>query len=107
MRPSAGNPLTRLSLAAALFIAGVAAACAADAPLSPAAPTMEMRARMATIHDQMAACLRSEKPVADCRAEMMASCEAIHPGGKGCQMGTGQRGRMGAQGTTPAATSGQ
>jgi hypothetical protein len=35
------------------------------------APTKEMRATMAAAHEQMAACLKSDRPIAECHAEMM------------------------------------
>lgn len=47
------------------------------APAAPSAqvPSKEMREKMATMHEKMAACLRSDKSVADCRAETMKSCK--------------------------------
>ena len=35
------------------------------------AVTKEMRAKMAAAHEQMAACLKSDRPMADCHADMM------------------------------------
>jgi precorrin-2 methylase len=35
------------------------------------AVTKEMRAKMAAAHEQMAACLKSDRPLSDCHAEMM------------------------------------
>jgi hypothetical protein len=59
----------------------------------PTAPSKEMREKMATVHEQMAACLRSDKSIDDCRTAMMKSChETIGP--QGCQMmgkGRGQK----------------
>lgn len=62
------------------------AAFAADAP-QPAhpAPSKEMREKMATMHEQMASCLRSDKAVATCHDEMMKSCKDTM-GEKGCPM---------------------
>jgi hypothetical protein len=45
----------------------------------------EQREKMATIHEQMAACLRSDKPVADCHREAMKSCQEMM-GKEGCPM---------------------
>jgi len=45
----------------------------------------EQRASMATIHEQMAACLRSDKPLGDCMQKMMDSCHDMM-GGKWCPM---------------------
>ncbi len=66
-----------------------AAVWAADPPASAstaqAAPSKETREKMATLHEHMAACLRSDKSISDCRTEMMKSCrETIGP--QGCQM---------------------
>lgn len=36
--------------------------------------TKEQREKMATLHEQMAKCLRSEKSPADCHEEMKKSC---------------------------------
>jgi hypothetical protein len=35
------------------------------------AVTREMRAKMAAAHEQMAACLKSDRPIMECHAEMM------------------------------------
>jgi len=116
MMTTSGNSFVSAALTGALLIAGAAVAWATDPPPSTMAPTREMRAQMATVHDQMATCLRSEKPVSDCHAEMMKSCQAISPAGKGCQMGrdgmgpgkgSGPHGGMGTQPTPPAAPTAQ
>ncbi len=74
---------TRTVLLALLSATGVIAlACAPPASAQQPAPSKEMRAQMATIHEQMAACLRSDKPIADCHAEMVQSCQKV-----GCPMG--------------------
>lgn len=53
--------------------------------------TKEEREKMASTHEKMAACLRSDKTMADCHDEMRASCEA--GGGKeSCPMWGGQKG---------------
>jgi hypothetical protein len=44
-----------------------------------------MRAKMATLHEQMAACLRSDKSFSDCRGEMMKGCQQLM-GEHGCPM---------------------
>ncbi len=93
LTPSCGHaPALLLSL---LATTATAAVFAADTPATPqpAPPSKEMRAQMATIHEQMAACLRSDKPVADCRAEMIKSCQKV-----GCptgMMGAGPKGMHG------------
>jgi hypothetical protein len=47
-------------------------------------PTTEQRQKMAKMHESMAACLRSDKPMQDCKKEMMNSCEDSM--GKECKM---------------------
>ena len=71
------SPAQAVSLTATLaLILGAGAAISAD-PASQSHPTMskEQREKMATIHDQIAACLRSDKSVADCHKEAMKSCQ--------------------------------
>jgi hypothetical protein len=48
---------------------------------------------MAVIHEKMAACLRSDRPIADCRAEMLNTCQETM-GATGCPM-MGPGGHMG------------
>ncbi len=74
--------------AIAAILLSVAAVWAADPPPSSstpqASPSKETREKMAALHEQMAACLRSDKSINDCRTEMMNSCrETIGP--QGCQ----------------------
>ena len=75
----------------ALSAIGVGAALAADPP-SPASPSAQQsapskatREQMAKLHEQMAACLRSDKTFSECRQEMMKSCQATI-GSSGCPM---------------------
>ena len=71
------SSLQSVSLIATLaLVIGTSAALAAEPP-SQGQPTMskEQREKMATIHEQMAACLRSDKPMADCHKEAMKSCQ--------------------------------
>jgi hypothetical protein len=80
------------------FIASMlisATAFAADnAPAAPPEPSKEMRAKMATIHEQMAACLRSDKSFSDCRSEMLKGCQQLI-GEHGCpMMGMGRHNQM-------------
>lgn len=81
----------------ALLIALSSAAFAADAPAAPSAPSKEMRERMATLHEQMAACLRSDKSIAECRTEMLKQCQAMM-GSQGCTGMMGSGGMMGMGG---------
>lgn len=68
---------------------------AAESPTAAQAePSREMREQMAAAHDAMAACLRSDKSIADCRDQMQTSCKQIH-GEQGCpMMGMGMHQRM-------------
>lgn len=53
-----------------------------------------MREKMATLHEQMATCLRSDKAVGDCRAQMTKNCNEMMRQ-KDCPMvGMGMHGRM-------------
>ena len=73
---------------------------------SRAAPSKEMREKLATVHERTAACLRSDKSFSECRSEMMKSCREIL-GGQGCpSLGRGMNvsGRPATQ--PPAASAG-
>lgn len=48
-------------------------------------PTPEQREKMAAVHEKMVTCLRSSKPMSECRQEMMKSCEETM-GKEGCPM---------------------
>lgn len=43
----------------------------------------EDRAKMADMHSKMADCLKSDKPMSECKTEMMDSCKDM---GNACQM---------------------
>ena len=52
-------------------------ALAAQEPTAPAPqPSKESREQMARVHEQMAACLRSDKAFAECRAQMQSACHS-------------------------------
>jgi hypothetical protein len=95
-----------------LLISGAGLAWAVEPPAAPKAPTKELRVQMAAMHEQMAACLRSDKPVVDCRNDMMKACQAFGLGQNcgmwGSGMGMHKRGPMsGSPATAPAAESGK
>ena len=81
-------------LLAAALLAAYGTAIAAGPPASPPtsnAPSQDSREKMALIQEQMAmvhktmaACLRSDKSIASCRAEMMQHCHDI--GARACPM---------------------
>src|SRR5689334_21364211 len=39
--------------------------------------TTEQRQKMADLHDKMAACLRSDRPLSECHQEMMKGCKDV------------------------------
>jgi hypothetical protein len=76
---------------------------AGDAPTAPLkrapvpsldASAKESRERMATVYEQMAACLRSQKPLSECHSEMLKHCQAIM-GSQGCTRMRSTGGMMG------------
>lgn len=96
MKTCLSNRRARHVTASVLLIMGAGAAFSATPPAasppaanpptaSPAAPSKETREKMASLHEQMAACLRSDKPIADCHSQMMKSCQDAM-GEKGCRM---------------------
>ena len=64
---------------ALLYTAGAALAAEPEHASRPA-PTLEMREKMAGAHEQMAACLRSDRPIADCHGEMMKNHDMMRHG---------------------------
>jgi hypothetical protein len=58
---------------------------------SPVKLTSEQRQRMAGLHEKMASCLRSDRPMAECRQEMMKGCKDTM-GKDGCPMMGGKMG---------------
>lgn len=81
------------SVIASMVMSCVAIA-ASGAPAAAPAPSKEMRAKMATLHEQMAVCLRSDKLFSDCRHELMQGCQQLM-GEHGCpMMGMGMHNQM-------------
>jgi len=81
------------SLIASMLISAITLA-ADNAPVGPPEPSKEMRAKMATLHEQMATCLRSDKSFSDCRSEMMKGCQQLM-GERACpMMGMGMHNQM-------------
>ncbi|HKT72196.1 MAG TPA: hypothetical protein VJQ47_04850 [Steroidobacteraceae bacterium] len=85
----------RITIVKSLLLSSMAvAACASSAFAGTAAPgaattsdsaksertepTKEMREKMAAVHEEMATCLRSDKPIAECRKQMMKAHEELH-----------------------------
>jgi hypothetical protein len=93
MRSSNTSPRDRLRgyvLAAALAtIASLGTISSAAPPSADSDASHKMREQMAAMHEQAAACLRSDKPMSACRSEMMQSCQKMM-GGQ-CKMMTGMQ----------------
>ena len=80
-------------LIAALALVQVSPAFAADPEkTAPSEPGPQVRQQMADAHQKMAECLRSDRPLSECRAEMRKSCQMMGEGG--CSM-MGAGGGMG------------
>jgi hypothetical protein len=81
-------------LIAALALASVSPAFAADPEkAAPSEPSPEVRQQMAAVHQKMADCLRFDRPIAECKAEMKKSHEMM--GERGCPMMGSTGGGMG------------
>ncbi len=75
-----------LILSAGIALLASAGARAADpSSVAPADPTPAQRQTMAELHRQMADCLVSDRPIADCRAAMHQQCMQTM-GATGCPM---------------------
>jgi hypothetical protein len=107
------------SMTGVLLIALSSIAFAGNPPTAPLkraplpydfAPTKEMREKMALLHEQMAACLRSKKSISECRAEMQKNCHDMM-GDQGTMMMSmggamiGHRMHRGMMSTTPSSSS--
>ena len=82
---------SRIGLSLAAMSVMGAVALAAAPPTAPPTVAKETREKMAVLHEQMAACLRSDTSLADCHVEMRKNCKESL-GDQGCPMmgmGTG------------------
>ena len=83
--------MTRKSTFLCAIVAGVTLISSgivsgADAQQSgPADPSPASRQKMADVHQKMSICLRSDKPIAECRADMLKNCQDLM-GKDGCPM---------------------
>jgi hypothetical protein len=76
----------QIVVASVLAILSASATLAANPPATAQSPpSKETREKMATLHEQMAACLRSDKPVTECHTEIMKNCQDVM-GEDGCPM---------------------
>ena len=60
---------------------------AVEGKVSDKEPSPEMRLKMAEMHQMMADCLKSDKPMSECKQEMMKNCPMMKEGGKCPMMG--------------------
>ncbi len=71
---------------AAIVLLSASSALAADpAKAPPAAPSAAEREQMAAAHQKMAECLKSDRPMSECKSEMMKSAHRMHSD-MGCPM---------------------
>jgi hypothetical protein len=80
--------------AAWVFLSAGAVRAADPEKSSSGEPSAEARRKMATVHEKMAACLRSDRPLSQCREEMVTTCRDMM-GEDGCPMMGMGRGGMG------------
>jgi hypothetical protein len=73
-----------IAILALMLKASVAFSADPPSPSHPAL-TKEQREKMATINEQLAACMRSDKPMSECHKEAMKSCQDMM-GKEGCPM---------------------
>lgn len=83
-----GVRATVLACGAALLWTTGAALAADSPPGDRPAPTQAQREQMAAAHEKIAACLRSDKPFDECRAEMKQMHDSMK---HGHQHGTNQK----------------
>jgi hypothetical protein len=81
-------------LALVAWVSGAPAFAAEPKTSAPAEPGAEQREKMAAVHQKMAECLRSARPMAECRSEMANSCHEMM-GDSGCPMMGSGAGGMG------------
>ena len=66
-----------ISLLCTLIASALMSGFAAAADTTTAEPSKELREKMAAAHEQMAACLRTDRAMSDCREEMMKQCHEL------------------------------
>ena len=71
---------TRAALLTGIALLCTAGVVPADDPTSSSRPppTKEMREKMAKAHEDMAACLRSDRAIEECHSEMMKNHDMMH-----------------------------
>lgn len=103
----AGMMLLVMTVAAPAAEPPGAAAAKPGSPDSSLTVSKETRDKLAAMHEQMAACLRSEKTFAECRTEMRTACRETMNNvgcpsmGMGHGAGMGRRSMMSPPPATP------
>lgn len=83
------------AVVAGIMLAGSGVTFGADAQqTAPPDPSPASRQKMAEVHQRMATCLRSDKPIAECRSDMLKNCQDLM-GKEGCPMMGSWGGGMG------------
>jgi hypothetical protein len=83
------------ALTVTVLLNAAASALSAETPATPSEPSKAMREKMATVHQSMAACLRSDRAFAECQQQMHRNCAEMV--GQGCSlmgMGSHKKGMM-------------
>jgi hypothetical protein len=83
------------AIAAGIALIGGRIVLGADVQQSGTAdPSPASRQKMAEVHQKMSICLRSDKPIAECRSDMLKNCQDLM-GKDGCPMMGSWGGGMG------------
>jgi hypothetical protein len=85
LRMTTMTPFAALAVALLCMGTPLSARGAAATSTPAASESKETREKMATLHEQMATCLRSDKSVAECHKEMKKSCRETL-GAQACPM---------------------
>jgi hypothetical protein len=75
-----------LSLAGAVAYADTSSSKSSDKSKGMSEMTKDQRQKMADLHNKMADCLKSDRPLSECRQEMAKGCQDSF-GKEGCPMG--------------------
>jgi hypothetical protein len=78
-----GNSMKNLNLVSVMALLVMASLPSGQA----AEPTAEMRTKMAGMHQMMADCLKSDKPISECKQQMMKDCPMMKETGHCPMMG--------------------
>lgn len=88
------HTIVALVISISAVVTGNSLSFAADKQTEAKGPSKEQRQKMAEAHQKMADCLNSDKPMGECKDEMMKSCHDMM-GKDGCPMMSEKGGMMG------------